>query len=191
MSDRREEYLDRTRRLKPLIEADSSIIDRIRDVIRDTIELGLGRPVSGANYLGNGSSNAAYWVGTVTDPSNGRTLDLALKVGRRNQYSIDDPDNLADELGPFVREYVAENNPPYFVAAVDLRGFQNGLSQEAAILTEDVSCRKTRPIIPTGDGSHFMRTNPDGSVEKFFLDSIEKASPDAQIYLGSDLLIKV
>tara|TARA_Y100000310_G_C20618378_1_gene781898 strand:+ start:271 stop:870 length:600 start_codon:yes stop_codon:yes gene_type:complete len=171
-----EEYLGRIERLKPVVLADADICRGINGTFEGLYSSEGITPDDVLN-LGEGVISQVYGVGMIVDTSDGREVYLALKLFRSEAIFVPSEPHLGTEpmtrdLAAYAGAFIAERNPPYFSTLVTAKSGWNPPLRGCGILTEDVSMGKTRELKPIGEieVEDYVRTNPDGSKEVFFLD---------------------
>ena len=173
------EYLARTLRLKSLIEADSTLLERAAKAFAAVYgdRINSYAPVAlptGLIELGSGSHHIVIGLGrTIVDPSNGKEIPLAVKLRRENPYGITSPFHLEleEQVGAYHAAFEEGRNPPYFVMIVNTEGLFYGRSRNlAGILTEDVSNGKAYQLFETPNSEFCDRILPGGLSERIFLD---------------------
>ncbi len=175
-----EAYFERWSRIKPLIESDEELQERIRAafsaVYSRKSEYGQIDVSPELQLLGQGKDHAVIGLKKViTDPETGREIHLALKMRQRGiTYSTEgyQQRKLVQQLGAYNHAFTRKENPPYFVGVVTINHPIYGGNEEevAGILTEDVSEGKTRELREFPDKESCERQNVDGSWEKIFID---------------------
>ncbi len=179
-------YFQRWLRIKPIIEADTKLQEKIRAAFSAVYSHGSDYgPINvppGLQELGQGRNHAVIGLNKViTDPETNREIHLALKMRRGGiVYSTEryQERRLIQQVGAYADAFTRRENPPYFVGVVTVNIPIHGeeIEEVAGILTEDISERKTRELREFPDEESCERQNADGSWEKIFID------PDDYVY---------
>ncbi len=196
------EYLERILQVKPLVLAEPIILRNIRNAFQHRYEKAeLSDKILD---LGSGTTHQIYGVGCISNSSLSRELYLALRIMKDDclfpfmDTKIQRDRFLQTDLKAYEGAFLVGRNPPYFAAMVKVSSAcseYQGCSY-LGILTEDISCGKTRRVLGDPDGSDedFVRRRPDGSLERFFLDPLECRNfpkVDSQAYFTEKYSIEI
>ncbi len=201
------EYQERTHRLTEIISKDPELTEHLRQAFVGAYEeqsvpahSGI---ISDCKLIGAGRHHIIIGVErTLIDPTNNREISLALRLRHDGNPYIKGrvlERYFLEEIGSFDRAFEQELNPPYFVAAVqaevEIKGRRKTL---LGILLEDVSFSGKYEInsVPKADdnlnGHFFIRKNPNGTIERFFLDPNDFArAAQGKPYLNEGMLLKL
>ncbi len=181
-----EAYFDRWARIKPLVEADKELQERIKSAFSAVYSRGSDYgPIVVApelQLLGEGKDHAVIGLNkVVTDPETGIDIHLALKLRQRGiVYSAEGhlKRKLEQQLGAYTQAFTRRKNPPYFVGVVTNEKTSSRIEniKIAGILTEDVSMGKTRALREYTEEESCQRQNAEGRWEKIFIDPSDFAS---------------
>ncbi len=195
-----EAYFERWSRIKPLIESDEELQERIKAAFSAVYSRGSSyAPIivpPQLQLLGVGKDHAVIGLNKViTDPETGKEIHLTLKMRQRGiHYSTEKYQGrkLEQQLGAYVSAFTRRMNPLYVVGVVTLNTPVYGGEKEevAGILTEDVSERKTRELREFPGEESCERQKSDGSWEKIFIDPSDFAySSGGEKYLAAEARI--
>ncbi len=176
-------YYERTLRLKPIVEQDTDLLQRIKLAFEATYDPKNGiycfadrknvssRLSAPLYHLGTGNEHVVIGLDrVVTDPQTGYDVHLALRLNHL------EPDNilvsLPLQLHAFEKAFEYGKNPPYFVggAACSVQMYTGAIKEVAGMLTEDLSQKGKYRIHTYPDEEICRRVSPDGTAERFFLD---------------------
>ena len=173
------EYLARTLRLKPIIEADHIVLQRAAEAfaaVYDNRMADYGSIILPPELveLGSGKDHVVIGLGrSIVDPSGNRLVHLAIKLKLRDPYGefgLFDV-GLEELVGAYHAAFERRKNPPYFVSVVTSEASYLGRQRRlAGIIIEDVSNGKTLRLIERPDYDDCKRILPDGSSETIYLD---------------------
>ena len=192
-------YHSRIVRLKPIIDADSGIKNRISSAfsaVYDDRFVTNGKLLlsNGLISLGSGTNHDVIGLGkVVTDPHTEAEIHLAIKLNHRRGYSARLTSEIEQQLGAYDYAFESGLNPPYFVGVVTAEGNNCGfMSRIAGVLTEDISKGKTLKLKERPDEEFCERVLSDGTVEKIFLDPRFGAfSSNGELYLRDEARIDI
>ncbi len=194
-------YFERWSRIKPLIEADEELREKIKAAFSAVYSRGSDYgPINvppELQVLGQGKDHAVIGLNKViTDPETKREIHLALKMRQRGGigYSMGEyqQKKLSQQLGAYNSAFTRKENPPYVVGVVTFNTPVNGGNEGevAGILTEDVSEGKTKELREFPSEESCERRNVDGSWEKIFIDPSDFAySIGGEKYLAPEARI--
>lgn len=188
------EYFQRTLRLKPLIENDEDLCQRIRasfkTVYGDVSEESYSYP-DHLLELGRGTKHIVIGLRrTIVDPLNDREVYLAVKFNHQClPYFLGYSERIKTEIGYYDSAFRQGLNPPYFVGIVTVETFVPSLGSKervAGILMEDISRGKELPLIELPGAEFCERIASDGRRERFFIDPDNYSSTNGDLYLSPE-----
>ncbi len=191
------EYLERMRRLQPIILANTELLERILETFKHTYEEGALPP--NVLRLGQGTQHIVYGVGKIRNPDTEQDLYLALRLPKEYLLTVPSeiqPDFLLETIAAYEGAHNQGYNAPYFAGIVTVPIWDAPL-RHAGILTEDLTMgeqRSLRPEHPHTECEFFLRDEPDQTKTRFFVDPtgftrLPYVNPGS--YIHSNALIEV
>ena len=183
-----EEYYERTRIIKPLIEADKDILSRINGVFHHVYKQKF-LPET-VKKIGKGNHHAVFSVGQVCPPHE-RELYLAVKLKYTLPYTTGASFELEHYVAIYEDMFVLKKNVPYFTCAV--QSCLECLPGEyiLGIITEDISENEKYRITEEIPSSYATR-HKDGLQELFFIDpQFMYRSSDGKKYSEKDSKVQL
>jgi|SRR3989338_523545 len=174
------EYYARTLRLKPLIEQDVDLLQRIKlafETVYDNAQSLYG-PVyvsEPLQFLGAGQIHAVIGLGkSIIDPINKQEIPLAISLCRRGLgYDFEArSEMLQQRIDAFDYMFAQEGNVPYFLTVVTANASIHRKTPRriAGIVTEDITNGKRNTLEECFGSSYCIRIFPDGTRERIYLD---------------------
>ena len=177
------EYHGRILRLKPIIEADEGLMQRIAqtfDILYNQPpphRIAGGRKLpEGIDELGRGKRHEVFSVGKVVDPLQGREVYLAVRLCHRVPYQTQLGKFLAEQMGAFEDAFTnGKISSPYVVGVITspltlINKLLSG-SRVAGMLLEDITEGKKYSLFEERyDHEHVFRSNGSGKEGPFLID---------------------
>jgi hypothetical protein len=163
MTNTIEEYHNRIIRLKPIIEENKDLGDRIIKGV-NAFYCGSDMPADGVLYLGRGTRSGVLGFEGVYDPVQDKEIRIAVKLNN----GIPLPSRtIAQQVGAYERAFVEDNKPPYFVGILTLPFCGERIY---ALVMEDISDGGRLELIEEQDSDFCLVKLANGDTEKRFID---------------------
>ena len=185
-----EEYYSRIVRLKPIIEADKDLCDRLRNCFENVY--GCEGLRSDILKVGSGTMHTFFSVGNVSGGSGIEKMDLGLRLPHKYPHEFFEGISSCDQdLGAFVWAFMhGENPPPDFVGAVTYVLEKRHIERRVVgILTQDLSEGRRFTLNSYPDENWGIKRK-DEENKKYFIDPVlGDPCEDGEKYLADEARI--